>query len=163
MTFKCGQNWHEMKISGAGRQCDLCNLVVHDFAGKPVAEVARLSEGKALCGSFSPEQLEDGLVPIQVPPALKAAMLTTAAVLGLELNHGYAQNPENRAAMEVVDSAAAVQSNRVTPTPNQPSVTMGGKEACVERRHPHRPRYYLSWRFPFIKRRFPRVMGRYRF
>lgn len=162
MTFICDQGWDDMTISGLGRHCSLCQCVVHDFTGMSTAEIMERSKSKTLCGSFSPEQLDPTLVPLRWPVSLKAAMLTAGALVGVEVSGAHARQIPDKPKTEVSSSGLDVQPVSATSAQAVNTAPPMGNDDCGVKRSPRRKRYYLTWRFPFVKRSYIRVVGRYR-
>src|SRR6218665_27172 len=84
MRFVCNQDWNTMEPTERGRYCALCQKEVFDFTATPKEQLNALREQDA-CGMFLPEQVEEGITPIQLPKArfVAASLLT---FIGMEVN-----------------------------------------------------------------------------
>jgi hypothetical protein len=166
LQFQCDQDWDEMKPTACGRFCTVCNKEVHDLTGKSIKEIDRLKGEKGdLCGVFLPQQLEQDLVPLEIPAVSKlryfAAFLAT--FLGLELSSGKAQDKKENTNVLVMKEEKTPSVNTVTAVSSSPKVMEDENGEPIEaapkkRTHYKKKKYYVSRRFPFIHRR-RRVMG----
>jgi hypothetical protein len=171
MTFVCNQDWDAMKVTHNGRYCDVCKKEVFNFANKSVAEINVIKSGQSeLCGQFKIEQVETDLIPIDfnVGKKLKYIAASVATFFGLELSSAKAQT-ENQTPTEITS-----ENNNTTTNENivngqcvkieKQDAELNDRESNInppiaKRRH----KYYLSKRFPFIKKRRTRLMGAYSF
>jgi hypothetical protein len=168
MTFVCNQDWDTMKVTHNGRYCDVCKKEVFNFANKSVAEINTVKSAQGeLCGRFKIEQVETDLIPIDfnVGKKLKYIAASVATFFGLELSSAKAQT-ENQTPTEITS-----ENNNTTTNENIVNGQCVNKEEdidtiidehdssfdrpAVRRKH----KYYLSKRFPFIKKRRRHVVG----
>lgn len=166
MKFTCNQNWDSMKVTSNGRYCDVCKKEVHNFTNKSVTEINAIKSSYGeLCGRFNVEQIEPDLIPIDFAFAkkLKYAAATIATFLGLELNQAKAQTV-NENPTELNSENGTITTNENIQNGKCVQIVKEDVEEEIEEQPNHsvtkkRHRYYLSKRFPFIKKRRYRTMG----
>jgi hypothetical protein len=161
MIFKCDQDWDQMESMGTGRYCTLCNKVVHDFTERSIEEIPSSKNGE-LCGMFRVEQLEPDLIPIKIPGSVKAAVITLGTLVGLEVNEVHGQDATQKERIEIVESPKGLPDSIANDivAGAQPK-TSDDTECTTVKRRP-KARYFFSKRFPFIKKRYVRLGGRFR-
>ena len=163
MAFMCTQNWDAMKVTETGRYCDSCKKNVTDYRQKSIAEVNQLDKGA--CGIFLPEQVEEGLTPIEFKfvSQTKYYAAALATVFGLEIRSLKAQETNAKQATEFVASDT-VKINSFVLYASSDSTEAGDDDADkndpVADKKPFlksgRRNYYWINKFPFItsRRRF---------
>ena len=82
----CGQDWLAMSPAENGRLCGQCDKVIHDFSRMSWAEIEQRQQahGNALCGMYSPAQLNHWGQEVPATPSA-CARLTAAATLAFSL------------------------------------------------------------------------------
>lgn len=80
----CGQPWLAMQPTANGRLCGQCDKEIYDFSGMAWPTIARTqaAHGNALCGMYSPAQLQHWG---HTPPPSACAQLAAATTLALAL------------------------------------------------------------------------------
>jgi hypothetical protein len=159
MTFSCDQDWNDMKLSGQGRHCEICNKAVFDFSDKAIDQIVSSGNGE-LCGMFRVEQIEPDLHSIEVPFSLRTTLITLGAVLGLELSHVHGQELDQKPKIENVtkDSARTV----TTALDGKLEDKAVQSQDCANTKPRIKKKYYFTKRFPFIVKRSTRTVGRFR-
>jgi hypothetical protein len=93
----CGQPWLAMQHTANGRLCGQCEKEIYDFSGMTWPAIARTqaAHGNALCGMYTPAQLENWG---QLPPPSACARLAAATTIALALSAipAMAQTPGGR-------------------------------------------------------------------
>lgn len=160
MTFECNQAWDQMPLGASGRRCDICQKTVHDFSNKALADIPNSND--ELCGMFLAEQVEQDLIPMEIPFSLKTTLLTIGTVVGLDLVQVHAQGPPKQDSIEIVEniSAAAPVTTTLQP-PAEAQVDKINSPEC-KTDFKRRKKFYFSRSFPFIKKARVVRMGRYR-
>lgn len=84
----CGQNWLAMSPTENGRRCEQCDKVIHDFSKMswPEIEQRQRTHGNALCGMYSPAQLNYWGQEPPAPAQGACARLAAATALALGLS-----------------------------------------------------------------------------
>jgi len=167
MKFVCNQDWDTMKVTHNGRYCDVCKKEVFNFTNTSLAEINTIKSGYGeLCGRFKIEQVETDLIPIDFNfgKKLKYIAASVATFLGLELSSAKAQ-AENQPQTEISsDEPNAVtneniQGSQCVRIEKETEETTGRisdiNPPVAKRKH----KYYLSKRFPFIKKRRRHAVG----
>lgn len=161
MHFLCNEDINRMPRTECGRYCASCEREIIDFRGASKQQVEAL-RGKDVCGIFLPEQVEDGITPIQLPKARFVAA-TFLTFLGLET---HAQS-EISTTQPVPTEIVANDSTDLTPVETIEQKTEKVNALSKEQvkqikrlKRQFRPiittnkgAYYWSRRFPFIVRR----------
>jgi len=165
MRFSCDQPWEAMRpLPDGNRFCESCAKPVIDFTTwERPAMLAWFKEHPETCGQFRIDQVQPDLKPMPELPRdlLRGAF---AALAALSISGAYAQRePVTPAPTEQLPSGGAKDEafHAIMP-PEDGERCWDEKEADAVIAPPaRRPRYYTSWRFPFIHRH--RVFrGRYR-
>lgn len=167
LRFSCEEDIEKMPVTDCGRFCTVCKKEIIDFRGLSKKRVNELRENGA-CGIFLPEQVEDGITPIQLPKVryVAASFLT---FLGMEV---YAQ-PEtiNQKAVPTeigLDDTTLVSTNKnMDPEVENDDVLTKKEIRQIRNNYNHKhvfirtrhATYYWSKRFPFIVKRKYRITG----
>lgn len=154
MRVNCSQRWEDMRpITEGERFCDRCAKPVIDFTDwDDDALHAWFAARPESCGQFNLEQVRPDLLPVPGVPRelLRGAF---AALAALSLSGAVAQRPQPvPQAMEQVPSQDAPST-----TPRAVQAQEDGERCWAEKESldsapvkRRRPRYYLSWSFPFV-------------
>lgn len=152
MRVTCDQRWEDMRPMGDHRFCERCSKPVFDFTAWEHAELkAYFAAHPETCGQFRLDQVQPGLRPL---PDLPRELLrgAFAALAALSLAGASAQMPVPAPA-STEQHASSPSAGSDAEAPREP------EERCwIEKEAPpvaaaaRKPRYYLSWRFPFIHR-----------
>lgn len=166
MRVNCSQRWEDMRLVAEGeRFCDSCAKPVIDFTAWNDADLrAWFTEHPDSCGQFNLEQVRPDLVPM---PGLPSDLLrgAFAALAALSLSGAMAQRAEPE--MPATEQAPVAKSTgsafNSTHLPEDGERCWAEKDAdVVAPVKARRPRYYLSWRFPFVHKA-RRIRGKVRF
>ena len=154
MRVNCSQRWEDMRpITEGERFCDRCAKPVIDFTDwDDDALHAWFAAHPESCGQFNLEQVRPDLLPV---PGLPRELLrgAFAALAALSLSGAMAQRaqPEPQTMEQMPASEAPSVASRAVLSKENGDRCWAEKEpldaAPVKRR---RPRYYLSWSFPFV-------------
>ena len=165
LSFACNQDWNAMEPTACGRFCRVCSREVIDFTGRPEHDLQQLlKQQPALCGRFSPEQVDTSLIaPVRFSFAKQAAIALSAFLLF----------PGKPAAAAKVKAPVEWHSDTASAAPIASSPVQDRQVSMEEAMAPpDRPRPFLTlnkrqffWskKFPFILIRRRYLMGRFRF
>lgn len=160
MHFLCNEDINRMPRTECGRYCASCEREIIDFRGASKQQVEAL-RGKDVCGIFLPEQVEDGITPIQLPKARFVAA-TFLTFLGLETHAQTELNTTQSTPTEfVADDTTSIAKTGGEIQPEGRALTKKEIRSNLKRTvYNHKPfirtgraTYYWSRRFPFIVRR----------
>lgn len=160
MQFVCNEDIDQMPKTECGRYCAVCQREVIDFRNVPKKQLESL-RGKNVCGIFLPEQVEEGITPIQLPK-VRFIAATFLTFLGLEVSAQQELGRTQPAPTELVaDDTTLVADTPKTQENFPPEDAMTKKEIrhALKYSYTHkkpfmhigRTNYYWSRRFPFIK------------
>jgi hypothetical protein len=164
MEFICDQNWDNMTPTQNGRFCDVCDKNVEDFTKFPlnvVQEKTKNNPSKS-CGSFRIEHIDPTIIrPIQAPKAFKYLTFVSTLLFSMTSNQAEAQLRKNVKMERVETRLTELKPEKL----NQPQIvsdtTEVQEERCFMPLPKRRKSYYLTKKFPFIKRNKVIIMGRY--
>jgi hypothetical protein len=152
LDFACKQDWNEMRFQGGHRFCDRCSHVVYDLRNKSAEEIAALASGGKICGRVDIKQLEPDLIPLRFPK-FGLPVRIAATLIGL------AGIMNEKAAAQTSAAIIEVNQNAVTPVPAteiqavpEPSEPLI-EDVIANSEYAAKPKYYLSWRWPFVHKR----------
>lgn len=165
MRVTCNQQWDAMRpMADGNRFCESCAKPVIDFTEwERPAMLAWFKDHPETCGQFSIAQVQPDLKPL---PELPRDMLrgAFAALAALSIAGAQAQREPIAPAPteQLPTSGAKDQAHHVVAAPEDGERCWDEKVADAVGAAPaRRPRYYMSWRFPFIHKQ--RVFrGRFR-
>lgn len=176
LAFSCGQDFDAMQPLPCGRFCSMCSRTVIDMTRKTPHEIMRIAkESDAVCGSFLPEQLEPDLVPVEfsILTRLRYYVAVVAAFFGVEIAQLGAKQTHKETTVLVPAESDFASHVKDDPTGRDSRKKRRGKLVKksnkssspdpVAVKSKRKKKFYLSKRFPFIKVRRRRVLGRMTF
>ena len=158
MKVVCNQDWDAMALTINGRYCDVCRKEVIDFTRKSIDSINKI-EGE-LCGRFLPEQVEEGLIPIEFPffSKIKYHLATLATVIGLDAYAGspYKYKPEIKTEIAPVDSLKKPEECVVMDIDSIPETTTEVRDRPFYRKYKSfmsigDRKFYMTKQFPFLR------------
>ncbi|MCB0409549.1 MAG: hypothetical protein KDD29_04980 [Flavobacteriales bacterium] len=138
-----------------GRFCSICQKNVFDYRGKDISEIRNKYDKSESCGRFSLNQIETDIIKeIRVPKLFKT--LTIFTFLSLVTDNVSGQTNDTTKTEQTINSNDKKTSKRFSKNALK-------KESCNEkisnsnntdlRNDREKKVWYLTKRFPFIKRR----------
>lgn len=166
MKFVCDQDWNSMKITNNGRYCTICKKEVFNLTNRSAKEIHEIKTNYGeLCGQFNAEQIEPDLIAVDLNIGQKFRYIaaSVATFLGLELSSAKAQTQNETPTVQTNDTSSLSIVNEnivgdrcmIIEKEDRDAEEIVDTVPAVKRKH----KYYLSKRFPFIKKRRRRVLG----